>query len=87
LTIGLKSVVVTAGKHLYRSPWTVTKCIEQCYEPLVVMEDDGPRHTSVAAEPKRSDDDQGLTARAPPRQEGRFLIANEPKQYGGRAWV
>jgi len=29
------------------------------YEPLVVMEDDGPRHTSVAAEPKRSDDDQG----------------------------
>jgi hypothetical protein len=29
------------------------------YEPLVVMEDDGPCHTSVAAEPKRCDDAQG----------------------------
>jgi hypothetical protein len=26
------------------------------YEPLVVMEEEGPRHTSVAAEPKLSGD-------------------------------
>jgi len=26
------------------------------YEPLVVMEEDGPRHTSVAADPKLRDD-------------------------------
>ena len=39
-------------------PWRCAYCgkVIGVYEPLVVMEEDGPRHTSVAAEPELSED-------------------------------